>query len=121
MDLTSDESAVEPPLDTIAFFMRLRGDSALAGALASLFLRECPRMVDEIRRAVSDGDAHALTESAHALKGSVANFYAPPTAQAAERLELMGRTGDITAAADALCTLERELARLAPALRELMA
>ncbi|HVH60295.1 MAG TPA: hypothetical protein VM709_08175, partial [Candidatus Sulfotelmatobacter sp.] len=52
------------------------------------------------------------------LKGSVGNFAAKNAFAAAERLETMGRTGDLAAAGDASVTLESELALLTEALRK---
>ncbi|MFA6167565.1 MAG: Hpt domain-containing protein [Gemmatimonadaceae bacterium] len=110
-----------PPLDTDAFLRTLRGDSALAAALAALFLSECPRQMDAVRQAVAAGDAKALEQAAHLLRGSVGNFVATEATAAAARLEAFGRTGDLSLAAGALRTLEAAIERLTPALREFAA
>lgn len=117
MTSSTDEAT---PFDREAFEHRVRGDRELAGALAALFLEHLPAQLDEVRRAVAAGDAAAVDRTAHALKGSVANFCAEPASRAAQRLELLGHTGDLTEAAATLRTLERELDRLGPALRELI-
>jgi hypothetical protein len=108
-----------PPFNREAFLHRVRGDLELASALAALFLEHLPAQLDDVRRAVEAGDAAAIDRTTHALKGSVANFDAEPARMAAQRLEVLGRTGDLTEAVAALRTLERELDRLGPALREL--
>ncbi|MHB8839458.1 MAG: Hpt domain-containing protein [Gemmatimonadaceae bacterium] len=113
------QSDLAPPFDRDAFLARLQGDSTLAATLAELFLSEAPKLLEDTRHAVAAADADALYRAAHALKGSVDNFCAAPAAQAAARLELMGRTGDLAVAAAALRTLELELDRLGPALREI--
>ncbi|MDP1889483.1 MAG: Hpt domain-containing protein [Gemmatimonadaceae bacterium] len=115
------ESAATPPLDQKAFLRTLRGDAALASAMAALFLSECPRQLDAVRQAVAAADAKALEQAAHLLRGSVGNFVATEATAAAARLEAFGRTGDLTQAASALRTLESAIERLTPALREIAA
>ncbi len=115
------DTPASPPLDTDAFLRTLRGDSALAAALAALFLSECPLQMDAVRQAVAAGDAGALEQAAHLLRGSVGNFVAPEATAAAARLEAFGRAGDLSLAAGALRTLEAAIERLTPALREIAA
>ena len=110
------------PLDVLskdAALARVGGDGALLGAMATLFLEECPRHLAGIRAAVASHDARALEGTAHALKGSVSNFMAPAVEQAAETLELMGRAGNLSGAEQALVELDTELRRLTPVLEQL--
>jgi HPt (histidine-containing phosphotransfer) domain-containing protein len=115
------ESPASPPLDVEAFLRNVRGDTALAAAMASLFLTECPGQLEAVRRAVASGDARALEEAAHLLKGTVGNFVASEATAAAARLEAYGRSGNVTMAPDALLALEAALERLTPALMEIAA
>jgi HPt (histidine-containing phosphotransfer) domain-containing protein len=115
------ETAASPPFDQQAFLRTLRSDTALAAAMAALFLSECPRQLDAVRQAVAAADAKALEQAAHLLRGSVGNFVATEAAAAAARLEAFGRTGNLTEAAGALRTLEAAIERLTPALREIAA
>lgn len=115
------ESPAVPPLDVQAFLRQLRGDTALAAAMASLFLAECPRQLDAVRLAVTSGDAKAVEQAAHLLRGSVGNFAAPEATAAAARVEALGRSGDLSNAAGALRALEVAIERLTPALREIAA
>lgn len=89
--------------------------------MAELFLAECPRQLDAVRKAVAAADAKALEQAAHLLRGSVGNFVAAEATAAAARLEAFGRSGDVSLAAGALRTLEAALERLTPALREFAA
>jgi CheY-like chemotaxis protein/HPt (histidine-containing phosphotransfer) domain-containing protein len=95
------------------------GDGELLRELAGLFLVECPRRFAEVREAVAQADAAKLRLAAHTLKGTVGSFAATAAGEAAERLEAMGQRGDLTGAAEAVATLETELARLRPALAAL--
>jgi HPt (histidine-containing phosphotransfer) domain-containing protein len=112
---------VAEPFHPQALLARVGGDAALAAAMASLFLDEYPRYLTEVRAALVARDAAALAAAAHALKGSVSNFLAPAATQAALRVELAARAGDLESAAIAVRDLEAELSRLDPALREMIA
>lgn len=113
--------ATAAPLSRDALLTRVGGDVALVAAMVSLFIDECPRQLADVRDAVAAQDAAALAQAAHSLKGAVSNFLAPAATQAAAQLELLGLSGDLAASAVALRTLEAELDRLVPALREMIA
>lgn len=89
--------------------------------MAALFLTECPRQLNAVRQAVAAGDAKALEQSAHLLRGSVGNFVATEATAAAARLEAFGRSGDLSLATDALRALEAAVDRLTLALRVIAA
>jgi HPt (histidine-containing phosphotransfer) domain-containing protein len=73
----------------------------------------------EIRRALDCQDADALRGAAHMLKGSVSNFNARRTFDAAADLEAIGAQNHLDHAAELWDVLVRELARLNQALGEL--
>lgn len=98
---------------------RVGGDIEFLNEIARMFLDDCPRMVQEIRFACARGDADALQHAAHTLKGCVANFGAGPAREAACRLEMIGRSGDLAPAPVACTDLESELARFTEALTAL--
>ena len=98
-----------PKLDKAALLDRVGGDTELLGELAVIFKDDCPRLLDEIRDAVSLGDAEKLGRSAHTLKGSVGNFAAEDAFQAALLLEKIGREGEMPLAQNALEELEKEI------------
>jgi len=58
--------------------------------------------------------------AAHALKGSVANFYSQSAVAAALRLEMMGRDNNLEGWQEALATLERELAHVVAGLERML-
>lgn len=84
--------------------------------IAGLFLEDCPRLLAEIRTAVTGGDARSLEYAAHTLKGSVANFGAEAAGEAAFLLETLGRAGDLKPATEAYSALEQEIQRFTQAL-----
>ena len=69
-----------------------------------------------MRAAITRGDSQALQRAAHALKGTVRSFGAQAAGDAALRLEVMGRSGDLTHAALAGAALEQAVADLERAL-----
>ena len=102
--------------DREAMLAELGGDEELVTELIDTMRAEAPKLVDEVRVAVEAADAALVTRAAHTLKGAVSNFGARAAADAALRLEQMGRAGDLSHASPALATLEMEMSAL---LREL--
>ncbi len=85
----------------------------------ALFLDDSPSLVEKIRQAVESCDSSSLEKAAHALKGSVSNFCAQRTHQAAVRLEEIGRAGEAASAEPALECLEKSLNELQPLIEKL--
>ncbi|WP_417375451.1 response regulator [Gimesia maris] len=83
--------------------------------LGQIFLTEAPRLLSEIREALKDNDAQTLRRAAHTLKSSAALFEAHPAAEAAQKLEMMGKEKKLSEAREALENLDREFERLLPA------
>jgi PAS domain S-box-containing protein len=108
-------------LDKAEALGRVGDDVELLKELVGLFLESCPRQLAELRQAVARRDAPALRRTAHALKGAVGIFGARAAVAAAQRLETMGRAEDLTHADAACAALEEALARLEPALADLVA
>lgn len=96
---------------------RVGGDEAMLRDLAEMFFAECPKLMQQIRAHIANEDGPELRRAAHTLKGSAHVFAAEATAEAAHRLEEIGREGALADAGEALALLENEVARLLPALR----
>jgi PAS domain S-box-containing protein len=108
----SDEEVLDPD----AILARVEGDLDLLQELVDLFLKESAQLMSEIRESVINRDPQSLRLAAHRLKGSVGNFSAKKTYQAALRLEIMADRGDLQHAEDALAELQEAMERLKPAL-----
>jgi two-component system sensor histidine kinase/response regulator len=106
-------------LNREAILERVGGDVDFLQEIADLFAEDCPKLLTEIRSAITTGDPRALEHAAHTLKGSVSNFGAEPARQAAFRLEMIGRNGDLNEAPEAWATLEYEVQRFTEALATL--
>jgi PAS domain S-box-containing protein len=111
---TEDEPPVGPSeaLDRTAALAALGGDERMLHEIATVFLRDCPGWLGEVGKAIARGDAVALYRAAHNLKGAVRNFGPCAAHDAALRLEMLGRAGDLTGAQHAFLELEEALGRL---------
>jgi CheY-like chemotaxis protein len=107
-------------IDHAALLAGVDGDRRLVRELIHLFLADCPQGLAKIKEAIRCGDAGALGRAAHTLKGSVGNFARKSAFAAAQRLEIMGRDGNLDNAGKAFRNLESELARLTEELRKLI-
>jgi signal transduction histidine kinase/DNA-binding response OmpR family regulator len=117
-------SATEPDPDTAAHrwqhdaaLARVEGDQRLLQELIALFVDDAPREIVAIRAALDAGDAVRLTAAAHTLKGAAATVAATAIAEAAHRLEELGRAEDLARARRALARLEQTVTDLLAELR----
>jgi CheY-like chemotaxis protein/HPt (histidine-containing phosphotransfer) domain-containing protein len=92
------------------------GKYELFQEMAGCLFCEADSLVEQMRAALSNGDRTELADTAHRLKGTVAYLGAPPALEATRRVEDIGRSGDLSAAPDALEKLAMELDRLKDAL-----
>jgi CheY-like chemotaxis protein len=88
------------------------GDAELVATLAAIFVDSSSVQLSQIADAIARGDAEALAYSAHALRGSVANFHAQAAVDAAAKLEQMARSGDLAMADSVFTALKTEIQQL---------
>jgi HPt (histidine-containing phosphotransfer) domain-containing protein len=88
---------------------RVGGDEDLLKEVAQLYLDEYPVIIGQIQIAVDTGNATELQRSAHTLKGSLGTLGAEQAAEQALRLEIMGRSQNMSGAASTLCELHKVL------------
>jgi CheY-like chemotaxis protein len=121
-DVTEPESEPppEPPgaalFDQATTLRRVDGDQELLQELVGLFGEEYAQMMEAIHSAIRKQDVLRLRQAAHTLKGEVSNFGASGAVEAAQRLEMMGRDGDLTDADAVYTALQHTLEHLLPAL-----
>jgi HPt (histidine-containing phosphotransfer) domain-containing protein len=113
------DAIVDDVIDRADVLARFEGDAELLQEVADLFLEDCPERMTHVREALARRDCTALQRAAHSLKGSASNFGAASTVQAALRIELLARAGDLAQAEEAYATLEQEATRLTRALAQL--
>jgi HPt (histidine-containing phosphotransfer) domain-containing protein len=93
------------PVDWESLLNSIDGDKGFARDLADAFIGTVDREVAAIISALGSGDAAALRNSAHTLKGASANLRAAAAAAAAARLESAtgaGMSAEVPALADDL-------------------
>jgi HPt (histidine-containing phosphotransfer) domain-containing protein len=112
----ANEPRTEGPFDETEALEHVKGDRKILQELVGIFLEEGPRLTSGIRKAIGLRDGPALTLAAHTLKGAAVVFAGHAAAEAAGRLERIGRDGEWPRAEEAWAVLQREIARLIPAL-----
>lgn len=96
------------------------GEPDLVAEVVQLFLEDGPARLQAIREATLAGQAVQLGKAAHGLKGSAANVGAVVLRALCERLEHMGKAGDISGCAPLLMQIEAEYPRVQSALEPLV-
>ena len=88
------------------------GNRKMLRALIRIFLKDCPRMLREIRAAIHSADGAALRSAAHALKGAAGNFGPNGVSEAARELEMMGKENRLSEADQTFEKLKNQLSVL---------
>src|SRR5690349_8766464 len=89
---------------------RLGGDEELLRELCEIFLEECPKLVQALRRGVAADDPEAVMRAAHSLKGELGYLGATVAAQSSGELEDMGHDKNMVRVPEVFGLLERQLA-----------
>jgi HPt (histidine-containing phosphotransfer) domain-containing protein len=80
--------------DRALFLKRLLGNEDAAKTIAAAFLKDAPRLMNEVREAVGAGDVRALVLKAHTLKGACATMSAQAMRDLAAGIEAAAMEGD---------------------------
>jgi HPt (histidine-containing phosphotransfer) domain-containing protein len=99
---------------------RMGANTELIRVIVKIFRDDSPAQLLQIGKAIQSEDKKSLLAVAHTLKGSLLALAANEGAKTAEKLEGMGRTGDLTGAHDLLLQLEAEIANVSAALQDLV-
>lgn len=106
--------------DREALLDRVDNDMEFLAETVEMLEEDGPDLLGQIGSAIEAGDAEALAVAAHTYKGMVANFCADSTVEAALKLEMMGKDGNLTGASEAFAVVEDQGRQLATALRDLL-
>jgi two-component system, sensor histidine kinase and response regulator len=101
-----------PLFDIRAALDRMGGDEELLKEIGRLFLIESDQLLEEIKKAIDQGDATALQHAAHTLKGSISNFCGGSAVEIARELEYLGRERRVAEAPVAFQRLTGEVSQL---------
>lgn len=110
-------ASTESVFDQQEFLERLGGDYELAVEVVHLFFEDCPRRIAVMREAVGAGDARALRNEAHGLKGAAGNMSAYQLSQTARELEHLASAGRMDDAVPVMSRLGEEADAAIEALR----
>ena len=80
--------------------------------MIGMFSRETPDRLAELRQALDAGNARAVTQVAHTMKGAAANFGGRRLQTVSARVEELARAGKLAEAANEVPRLEAEMRRL---------
>ncbi len=90
-----ERSSTALQVDEQAALNALDGSRALLHDLAEMFCEDAPIVMNELKDAVEAENAVAARRAVHSIKGLAATFYAKPTIELAQRLELEAAGGQI--------------------------
>jgi signal transduction histidine kinase/CheY-like chemotaxis protein/HPt (histidine-containing phosphotransfer) domain-containing protein len=96
---------------------RVGGDEKLARRMIATFLRDTPKRVIAMEKALRERNGVSLVSLAHAVKGSVSIFGANLAREHAEKLQESARADDFTGLAADYDRLKEEIAKLEANLR----
>jgi CheY-like chemotaxis protein len=106
-----------PAYDRARVLSSLGDDAELLQQLVEMYLADEQRMRSDVRNAARQGDHMALRHALSTLKGAITSFYADAALRSLAAAEQICRGGDLTRLPAALDAADRELNRLADALR----
>jgi CheY-like chemotaxis protein len=93
--LPADADAVDPSsLDSIRNLRGVGGEKMVRDVV-DLYLESSSSLVEDLCSGLSQGDAEAVRQDAHALKSSSQNVGANALATLSQKLEEMGRSGEL--------------------------
>jgi signal transduction histidine kinase/HPt (histidine-containing phosphotransfer) domain-containing protein/ActR/RegA family two-component response regulator len=107
----------DPGASIAELVARVGGDEKLLKRMIHTFLRDTPKRLTGIAVAIRRKKPEALASLAHALKGSVSIFGAEAARKQANELQEIGRSSELSGAADVLARLKEEIAKLQANLR----
>jgi len=96
---------------------RVGGDEELLRRMIETFLRDIPKRLSGIQKAIQQKRSEDLTFLAHALKGSVSIFAANDALQLCQDLQELGRNGNFSEASRVYESLQEAIAELEANLR----
>lgn len=114
---TPTQSHISPETPMTHLLERIGGDEKLARKMVASFLRDTPKRMAALQKAVRQKDAANIASLTHALKGSVSIFGAFTAADCSRKLQDLGRTNDLHDANLVYQQLKEEIANLEANLR----
>ena len=111
---TEQPPAAQGVRDWSGALEKVGGDRELLHELIRVFLDAWPKWKAALGHALAGGDSAQVRRLAHTVKGALGQFEAHEAAEAAQRLESLGRDADLRGADEVYAVLEKEIDRLLP-------
>jgi len=113
---TETTSAIDP--ESLAILENLEGDTgeSLLGEVGRLFVEQAPTIVQGLRAALAQADAHRVAMQVHELKSSCGQFGAHRLQGLCATIERLARGGSLHSVPALLVSAETEVLRVAAAL-----
>jgi CheY-like chemotaxis protein/HPt (histidine-containing phosphotransfer) domain-containing protein len=115
----TSSTGIDHVFDREGVFSRLMGDTDLIKTVIRGYIEDIPRQIKKMREKLKVADAVAVSHVAHYIKGASANVGGESLRKVAFEIEKLAKTGDLTATAALMDSLEAEFGRLKEALRNL--
>ena len=96
------------------------GDEELFLEIAGVYLEDASPLMTKLQDALESGDAKNVEKHSHALKGASANICAESVRDTAQKMERLGRSGDLSQSVPLFKTLKQEFTRLQECLHHLL-
>jgi HPt (histidine-containing phosphotransfer) domain-containing protein len=110
------EEQADAVFDLETAMKRCLGNRDILSEFVKGFFADVDDLLRRMRDAAAGGDTNDLSFAAHRLGGSLRYLATPPALHAAQRVERIALSGDLTGAAAAVDQLEQQAARLAEAM-----
>jgi HPt (histidine-containing phosphotransfer) domain-containing protein len=104
--------------DNRELLARVDNDWDLLAETVTMLATDGRALIEEIRRSLAKQDAPAVGRAAHTLKGMISNFCAASAQESALAVEKIGKSGDLTGAAETLRIADEQFEALVAALNE---
>jgi CheY-like chemotaxis protein/HPt (histidine-containing phosphotransfer) domain-containing protein len=98
-----------PPVDVESLRARCMGSSEIAGKVLATFGATSPGDIETLVECVKKGDAKAVANAAHKIKGSAANISAEGVRRAASEIEKLARADELSQTEECLGRLNNEM------------
>jgi two-component system sensor histidine kinase/response regulator len=107
-------------LDVNVALAHVGDDRELLSELASMFVQDYPRLIEEAGDAILQKDHAVLERAAHTLKGRLAFFGIAKLRDQLAELEKMGREQDLSQALPMLVTIQTDMHSILPEFESLI-
>ena len=114
----SDPGRIHPSFDESVLIGQFEGDKDLIREVVDVFASDAPTQIALLKEALLAGDADAVRQRAHALKGAASSVGAIALRELSRGAEEAGGAGDLASVAPLVGAMDRALAELKTAVAE---